>query len=333
MNKTHSAYRPKSKRESPFVLHGTYSGNQKAFHSQCDELRLLAERIHRANLDKTKQLKIKDSEIDKLNDEILHLKNTNDDMEKTINHELSLRKKYEKEQKSLADYCNSLSHKFRNMDQTINEYETIIKDLKKENEKIADDYDKKIEQLDFENKKLSSRIDNRIELFNHQKNEILDKEGKANLLSQEIQSQEDIFKERAKTNKKNFDTLKAQYDELLKKVCDLQMVYGIKAVNGPQNTRNFVTKEQKEEQYINDKKQEIKHIEASNVELQDEINELTKKHNDMRNTFFNTTRSTNMLSKSLGSKLTSTGTKFNSFKNSKFPSNMNTKSSGFYNNN
>ena len=138
----------------------------------CSEMKAIAEKIHKANLQKTQENKIKDDEIDLLNEEIRKIMLTNFDLQTSIQKELELRHTYETEQRKIANYCNDLSLKFRNMEKTIADYENTVKSMKKQNEDLADAYDKKIEEIDKENKKLQKRIDDRIELYNHQKTEL-----------------------------------------------------------------------------------------------------------------------------------------------------------------
>ena len=117
----------------------------------CSEMKAIAEKIHKANLQKTQENKIKDDEIDLLNEEIRKIMLTNFDLQTSIQKELELRHTYETEQRKIANYCNDLSLKFRNMEKTIADYENTVKSMKKQNEDLADAYDKKIEEIDKEN--------------------------------------------------------------------------------------------------------------------------------------------------------------------------------------
>ena len=198
----------------------------------CSEMKAIAEKIHKANLLKTQENKIKDDEIDLLNEEIRKIMLTNFDLQTAIQKELELRHTYETEQRKIANYCNDLSLKFRNMEKTIADYESTMKSMKKQNEDLADAYDKKIEEIDKENKKLQKRIDDRIELYNHQKNEIYEKTAKVDILGVEIQRQKDLFNERNIMNKNKFEELQNKYKDMLKKVYELQLGIGLKKADG-----------------------------------------------------------------------------------------------------
>lgn len=202
----------------------------------CSEMKAIAEKIHKANLQKTQENKIKDDEIDLLNEEIRKIMLTNFDLQTQIQKELELRHTYETEQRKIANYCNDLSLKFRNMEKTIADYESTVKSMKKQNEDLADAYDKKIEEIDKENKKLQKRIDDRIELYNHQKNEIYEKTAKVDLLGVEIQRQKDLFNERNIMNKNKFEELQNKYKEMLKKVYELQLGIGLKKLTGSEKS-------------------------------------------------------------------------------------------------
>ena len=90
---------------------------------KCAELKEMAEKIHKANELKSRENRIKDSEIDTLNDEIEKVMLNNYDLEMAISKELELRNKYESEQRRIANYCNDLKSKFNNMQKTIKDYE------------------------------------------------------------------------------------------------------------------------------------------------------------------------------------------------------------------
>ena len=109
---------------------------EKILEEKCNELKEIADKIHRANELKTKENLIKDEEIEKLNDEIEKVMLNNYDLEMAISKELELRGKYEAEQKRIALYCNDLKNKFKNMQKTIKEYEDSIKSMKEENDKL-----------------------------------------------------------------------------------------------------------------------------------------------------------------------------------------------------
>ena len=219
----------------------------------CSEMKAIAEKIHKANLQKTQENKIKDDEIDLLNEEIRKIMLTNFDLQTSIQKELELRHTYETEQRKIANYCNDLSLKFRNMEKTIADYENTVKSMKKQNEDLADAYDKKIEEIDKENKKLQKRIDDRIELYNHQKNEIYEKTAKVDILGVEIQRQKDLFNERNIMNKNKFEELQNKYKEMLKKVYELQLGIGLKKADGVGKVGDNLTPEEIKKKQIKER--------------------------------------------------------------------------------
>ena len=247
----------------------------------CSEMKAIAEKIHKANLQKTQENKIKDDEIDLLNEEIRKIMLTNFDLQTQIQKELELRHTYETEQRKIANYCNDLSLKFRNMEKTIADYESTVKSMKKQNEDLADAYDKKIEEIDKENKKLQKRIDDRIELYNHQKNEIYEKTAKVDLLGVEIQRQKDLFNERNIMNKNKFEELQNKYKEMLKKVYELQLGIGLKKADGVGKVGDSLTPEEIKKKQIQEIEKKIEDCEQNNDELVEEINELNKQYKEM----------------------------------------------------
>ncbi len=94
---------------------------EKKISFNCKEMKEIADKIHRANVLKTQENKIKDEEIDTLNEEIRQLMITNFELQTAIHKELELRHTYETEQRKIAAYCNDLSYKFRNMEKTISD--------------------------------------------------------------------------------------------------------------------------------------------------------------------------------------------------------------------
>ena len=249
--------------------------------TNCSEMKAIAEKIHKANLQKTQENKIKDDEIDLLNEEIRKIMLTNFDLQTSIQKELELRHTYETEQRKIANYCNDLSLKFRNMEKTIADYESTVKSMKKQNEELADAYDKKIEEIDKENKKLQKRIDDRIELYNHQKNEIYEKTAKIDILGVEIQRQKDVFNERNIMNKNKFEDLQNKYKEMLKKVYELQLGIGLKKADGIGKVGDKLTPEEIKKKQIKEIEKKIEDCEQNNDELVEEINELNKQYKEM----------------------------------------------------
>ena len=247
----------------------------------CSEMKEIAEKIHRANLLKTQENKIKDEEIDALNEEIRQIMLTNFDLQSAIQKELELRHTYETEQRKIANYCNDLSAKFRNMEKTISDYENTIQMMKKQNEDLADAYDKKIEEIDKENKKLQKRIDDRIELYNHQKDEIYEKTAKVDNLGVEIQRQKDLFNERNIMNRNKFDELQNKYKDMLKKVYELQLGIGLKKADGISKVGEILSPEEVKKLQIKEIEKKIESCEQNNEELVEEINELNKQYKEM----------------------------------------------------
>ena len=254
---------------------------EKKIAFNCSEMKEIAEKIHRANLLKTQENKIKDEEIDKLNEEIGKIMLTNFDLQTAIQKELELRHTYETEQRKIANYCNDLSAKFRNMEKTISDYENTVKSMKKQNEDLADAYDKKIEEIDKENKKLQKRIDDRIELYNHQKDEIYEKTAKVDNLGVEIQRQKDLFNERNIMNRNKFDELQNKYKDMLKKVYELQMGIGLKKADGISKVGEILSPEEVKRMQIKEIEKKIENCEKNNDELVEEINELNKQYKEM----------------------------------------------------
>ena len=247
----------------------------------CSEMKEIAEKIHKANLLKTQENKIKDEEIDALNEEIRQIMLTNFDLQSAIQKELELRHTYETEQRKIANYCNDLSAKFRNMEKTISDYENTVQSMKKQNEDLADAYDKKIEEIDKENKKLQKRIDDRIELYNHQKDEIYEKTAKVDNLGVEIQRQKDLFNERNIMNRNKFDELQNKYKDMLKKVYELQMGIGLKKADGISKVGEILSPEEVKRLQIKEIEKKIENCEKNNDELVEEINELNKQYKEM----------------------------------------------------
>jgi chromosome segregation ATPase len=252
---------------------------EKILEKKCHELKELADKIHKANEQKALKNKIKDKEIDDLNDQIHNIMLTNYDLEVAITKELQLRNTYENEQRKIAAYCNDLRAKFENMEKTINDYENAISNLKQENKDIAEAYEKKIEEIDNENKKTVKKIDDRIDLYNKQKREILENENKIENLLKEIEQQKNTFNERSMINKIKYEELEKKFNDLQKKVYELQMNTDIK------KTERIKKKQKEKEKEKNNEmekiEQKIKDYEENNEKLMGQINELTKQYKDM----------------------------------------------------
>ena len=274
----------------------------------CSEMKEIAEKIHRANVIKNQENKIKDEEIDTLNEQIRQIMYLNYDLQAAIQKELDLRHSYEIEQRKIAKYCNDLSFKFRNMDKTIEDYEKTVKMMKKQNSDLADAYDKKIEEIERENKKLQKRIDDRIELYNHQKDEIYEKTTKVDNLGVEIKRQKDLFNEKNIMNRNKFDELQNKYKELVKKVYEIQVGIGLKKADGIPKIGEILSPEEIKKLEIKEIEKKIEECEQNNEELVDEITELNKQFKELTksnekarnssNSFFKTNPSFNKFSMS-----------------------------------
>lgn len=247
---------------------------EKVLEMKCAELKEMAEKIHKANELKSRENRIKDSEIDTLNDEIEKVMLNNYDLEMAISKELELRNKYESEQRRIANYCNDLKSKFNNMQKTIKDYEDSIAAMKEENQKLSDEYERKIAEIEAENQKIVKKIDDRIELFNHQKRIIIENESKVDNLIKEIETQKNVFEERAMLNKIKFTELEKQYSALQKKVYEMQMNCEIKKVEGGSKRNKNVFSQV-------DIEKQIQEYEISNEKLVMQIKDLTKTWKEM----------------------------------------------------
>ena len=264
-----------TKPQTTFSINVDKSKNgEKQLEMKCAELKEMAEKIHKANELKSKENRIKDNEIDTLNDEIEKVMLNNYDLEMAISKELELRNKYESEQRRIANYCNDLKCKFRNMQKTIKDYEDSIAAMKEENKKLSDEYDRKIAEIEKENKNIVKKIDDRIELFNHQKRVIIENENKVDLLVKEIETQKNVFEERAMLNKIKYSELEKQYSALQKKVYEMQMNCEIRKVE------NIGKKNKSALGQVEIEKQ-IQEYEISNEKLVNQIKELTKTWKEM----------------------------------------------------
>jgi chromosome segregation ATPase len=278
---TKNKTRPKPKEILPINQKSDEDNYEQKIAYNCSEMKEIAEKIHRANEIKTQENKIKDDEIDALNEEIRQIMLTNFDLQTAITKELELRHTYETEQRKIANYCNDLSAKFRNMEKTISDYENTVSSMKKQNEELADAYDKKIEEIDKENKKLQKRIDDRIELYNHQKDEIYEKSAKVDNLGVEIKRQKDLFNERNILNRNKFEELENKYKDMLKKVYELQMGIGLKKADGISKVGEILSPEEVKKLQIKEIEKKIETCEQNNDELVEEINELNKQYKEM----------------------------------------------------
>ena len=268
---------PLKKREFEILVDESEKG-EKELREKCQELKKLAEKIHKANELKIKENIMKDSEINSLNDNIEKIILNNYDLEVAIQKELELRNKYEGEQKRIAAYCNDLKRKFQNMEKTIQDYEDTIKSMNKENVDLQEAYERKIEQIEKDNQKLEKKIDDRINLHNQQKREIIENQNKVEGLKRDIEQQKSTFQERAMVNKIKYEELEKKYNSLQKKVYELQMIFDIKK---SENVKQRLAKSKGKVDEIDVIEKKIKDDENNNLQLSNQIAELTKQWKEM----------------------------------------------------
>ena len=261
----------------------------------------LAEKVYKANQLKIKENKIEDDEINYLNEEIRKIMINNYELQQKIQNQLNLRLTYEKNQKEIASYINDLNYKFRNYDETINKYESGLNKLRKENQKLTNEYDKKIEKIEKENNKLKKRVQDRIELYLHQKGEIEEKTAKTKNLEKEIKDQEKLVKDRVNINKMKVKELEEKYDDMYKKVINLEVnLEDKKLINllkndlfiiEENNTNIIFDKNKKKKENENEKQKNDNDIEDINNKIEDfetnneallyELKELNKRYENL----------------------------------------------------
>ena len=261
----------------------------------------LAEKIYKANQLKIKENKIEDDEINYLNEEIRKIMINNYELQQKIQNQLNMRVTYEKNQKEIALYINDLNYKFRNYDETINKYETAMNKIRRENQKLTNEYDRKIEKIEKENYKLKKRVQDRIELYLHQKGEIEEKTAKTKNLEKEIKDQEKLVKNRVNINKEKVKELEEKYDDLYKKVINLEVnLEDQKLINLfkndlfiiEENNTNVVFDKNKKKKEKDEKKKEdnneikdlnnkIENYETNNEALLYELTELNKRYENL----------------------------------------------------
>ena len=172
---------------------------------------------------KIEENKIEEEEINLLNEQIRKTILSNYALERKIQNHLNLRLTYEKNQKEIASYINNLNYKFRHYDETVKEFEEMMNKLKSDNNKLANEYDKKIEKIEKENAKLKKRVQDRIDLYVYQKGEIEEKTVKTKNLENEIKAQEKLVSDRVNLNKEKIKELEDKYDNLYKKIINLEV--------------------------------------------------------------------------------------------------------------
>jgi len=183
----------------------------------------IAEKVFKANQLKIEENKIEEEEINLLNEQIRKTIISNYALERKIQNHLNLRLTYEKNQKEIASYINNLNHKFRHYDETVKEFEEMMNKLKGDNNKLANEYDIKIEKIEKENAKLKKRLQDRIDLYVYQKGEIEEKTVKTKNLENEIKAQEKLVSDRVNLNKEKIKELEDKYDNLYKKIINLEV--------------------------------------------------------------------------------------------------------------
>ena len=183
----------------------------------------IAEKIFKANQLKIEENQIEEEEINLLNEQIRKTIISNYALERKIQNHLNLRLTYEKNQKEIASYINNLNHKFRHYDETVKEFEEMMNKLKGDNNKLANEYDIKIEKIEKENAKLKKRLQDRIDLYVYQKGEIEEKTVKTKNLENEIKAQEKLVSDRVNLNKEKIKELEDKYDNLYKKIINLEV--------------------------------------------------------------------------------------------------------------
>lgn len=252
----------------------------------------MVEKIYKANKQKIKDNEIEDEEIDSLNEQIREIMLKNFEIQTNIENQLNMRLVYEKNQKSIANYINDLNQKFRNYDNTINEYESTIYKMQRDNRKLQNEYDKKIEAIENENEKLKKRIRDRIELYLHQKGQIDEKSAKTQNLENEIHIQEDTIKERLNMNKKKMNDLEDKYDQIYKKIIDIEVNCDDKKIKSLLENPLYTIeennikkkgneKEQSGNKEVKDINQKIEDYEINNDALLFELKELNKQYEEM----------------------------------------------------
>ncbi|MCQ2819642.1 MAG: hypothetical protein MJ252_20450 [archaeon] len=264
----------------------TLEEEERELQEKCFQIKMLADKVHKANIKKTKENQIRDKEIDNLNDEIQKLVLNNYDLEQSIQKELVLRRKYEKEQTKVAKYCNDLKHKFNNLDETVKNFEKTIKTMKDENKKIKDIYDEKIKKLEVESKGIEQKINDKLKLIEKQKEEINEQNDALKAVEKEIEVQRDFYETRKMENKMKYTELEKQNVIIQKEVHELQMQcefadFELSGIHNKGNDKTKSTANQTDES-IN-YEQQIQKYEQNNLELMQEIERLTQELEELNN--------------------------------------------------
>jgi hypothetical protein len=241
-----------------------------------------AEKIHKANEIKIKENKIKDQEITLLNDQIHKLIVNNYNLQESIKEKINLRKKYEKEQKEISEYCNNLKERYFNSEKVFNNYSSGINKLKINYNKTQSIYDNKIEEIMKENEKLNKRINDRIDFYTHQKNQIKETNAKIERLKKELNDQNQLMNNRNKTNTEKYKKLKEEYEELKKKLTFMEVDYyrektlpstNVSLTNDNKSLISLDKKNLNNKNVINDN--------FNDNNLLNQLNELSKKFNEI----------------------------------------------------
>jgi hypothetical protein len=241
-----------------------------------------AEKIHKINEIKIKENKIKDQEITTLNDQIHKLIVSNYNLQESIKEKINLRKKYEKEQKEISEYCNNLKERYFNSAKVFNNYSSGINKLKINYNKTQSIYDNKIEEIMKENEKLNKRINDRIDFYTHQKNQIKETNAKIERLKKELNDQNQLMNNRNKTNTEKYKKLKEEYEELKKKLTFMEVDYyrektlpstNVSLTNDNKSLISLDKKNLNNKNVINDN--------FNDNNLLNQLNELSKKFNEI----------------------------------------------------
>lgn len=254
------------------------------FSININEMKGIRDKIKQANEEKAKENKIKDEEVDMLNEKIHSVMTENINLQEEIEEKLKSRHDYEKKQKEIANYCNDLSDKFRNFEKTISNYENEVIKLMKENNDLQIYYDDKIKEIEDQNEKLKKRIKDREELISLKSDEMKEKTAKINNLKGEVKRLDSTFKERNDFNKNKFKELKDKYSDMLRKVYELQMGMEDKSPKEKRKEETTLTAKEKKELQIKEVEKKIESWEQDNEELVEEIHDLNNKYQEMSKT-------------------------------------------------
>lgn len=237
-----------------------------------NELKAECAKYKKANNLKTIENSCRDKEIEQLNDKIQKTIVNNYDLDMGINKEVEIRSALETEQTKIAHYCNDIKKKFKHSQKTIDNYEKKLVKMQIENDKLSEKYDFNLEEYERENKKLMSQLDEKIHVYNTQKTAIVGVEHKLNDIISEIEQQKKTFEERAVINKIKYSELEKKFNNLQKKIFNLQM----NAEQKRKEKMNISSKVRVEQNEKEDIEKEIEEYNKKNKQLEEQINEINK---------------------------------------------------------